>query len=194
MSTDRKSTVDSLIANSGWKEDSRSFLMGMTDDQFALIPVANEDPDGDEEDEDDEEDTVENEGTTMPQIPAKKKKKAVGKPAMSNYQARTPDEIIANLQNESPELAEVLAEGISSRNNERTQLIGVITANKSNSFTGPQLNEMKTHQLRSIAALAKGPSAASTAVPSYFGQGGVAPVANTSNAVVEEPLPLPSMG
>lgn len=102
------------------------------------------------------------------------------------------------LANASPELREVLQEGIAMRNMERKRLIDCIVANKANIYTAEQLAFKPLFDLQALATLAAPAPVANQLTlprPGFWGAGGVAPVQITNNNAgpEQEALSIPVM-
>lgn len=191
--------VNQLIANeaTGWEEDDREFLGGLTDQQLGKLYVANIDatiPDPEEEDEEeDDDDAVEN--VTPPPALKPTKVQAPPPPAKAPAsvvaKAATPEEYIANAP---AGMREVLQAGLDAYNQTRTGLVEAIVANESNKFNREYLETLSTDVLQGIVALAGG-QPQPVAAGHYIGANGPAPLmtANSAKIPESEMLPHPQM-
>lgn len=164
---DKKQIVDGLIANHGYKEDDRAWLMGL--DEAALKRI--------------NETAVANAKAPKTETPKVETPK-VENTAPKVEAPKLSDEDQAALNYGKRQLAE-----------NKAKLIATITANKANKFTAEQLNSKSIDELEGIAALAAVPTApAPQGGANYVGQGGVAaPSQNADQVKPEDALPTPSM-
>jgi hypothetical protein len=193
---EKKQVVDTLIANGGWVEGDRDFLMGLTDDRLKLIgkaptanaekpapvatpapaPVANTTP------------------TPAPVAPVAPVVNAAD--VLNALRSLTPEQYIANAP---VGMRAMMLDGMAAANAEKARLVTEITANAANTYTADALNAMELSALRPIAALARGSAganmdpllAALRLPPNYAGAAG-APVGNVGAPAVEG-LPVPVM-
>lgn len=99
------------------------------------------------------------------------------------------------INNAPPEVREMLADGLASREAERRNLISAITANEANIFTEDYLKTQTTNQLKGIAALAKKPeptaqSASTVPMFNFAGQGVPERIDNAGDFEALEPTTI----
>lgn len=173
---DKQKIVNDLISNGKWTEEDREWLMGLTDNQLAKMQ------------------TVKNE--TVEEV-VKKEKSATEPKAnkqteeVASVKKEVTEVNVENyLNNAPPEIQDFLGDALTLHSEQKKELIGKITANKKNIFTVEQLSKKSIGELKAIAILAHNEE---VKVPK-FNFGGLAPVGNTVEEVIEEaPLPLPTM-
>lgn len=167
---DRTKAVDQLIANKAapWGEDDRQFLMGAGDEQFAKLV-------GGDGDDDDDKGGAGGEGgdagqatTTKPAAHAgtgdgdaagdgdDKAKPGSTEPAASaaptaSSEPATVDDYVAAAPGP---IQQILRDGVALYEQERTQLIEVLTANEHCTFSIAQLQAKDTGELRALVQLA----------------------------------------
>ncbi len=184
----KKEKVDALIANkaTAWAEGDRETLMAMDEKVLEkLSPIENK-----------EEKKEEEEKKPVPAKGEEKKESILNE----NKEAPKMDPQIW-LNSAPPEIQEMLKEGLSVRNQQRTQLIKTITENKANKFKEAYLQNQPIEVLQGIAALAQaaqnaeGGSEILESQPMYFGAGVADPTFNSRNLRIaeEDSLPAPTM-
>jgi hypothetical protein len=179
---DKKTKVDSLIANSGgvWAETDREWLMGQPDDKLdkfakANIPVPVPPP--------------------APVPVANTAPVAVPTLAPAAVQPQTVEQFIAT---QVPVAMRPVFNRLMTQEQEnRVKLIGIVQNAPGNRFTKEQLEAAPTETLEGLAALIPQPtmngfgSGLGIPLPNYGGAAGAPPV--TNNAAPTETLPMPVM-
>ena len=171
--------IEQLISNkeTKWQETDREYLTSLTEEILEkMIPVENA---TDEKNVADAAAIAEEKKKKEEE--AKKKEEAAAAAAKNAEQPQTVQDYVAKAPKE---IQDVLTNGLSSYNKEKAKLIGVITANKKNTFTKGQLEVKNLEELQAIASLAIPPKEVS-----YDGQGDVDDVISNQ----EEPLSTPVM-
>lgn len=202
----RKDSVDRLISNGGWDEKDRDWLTGLSDADFARIPVvANNDPDEDEDEDEDDDDGVTDNAANSPSSAGQvrkamknAKKSMKGGPNLSNYN-KQPVSLDEYISTSPAELQDVLREGVLAHNTMKKELVAKIVSNKRNTFTEDYLKGRTLEELRGLASLAEDEATPqqnrrqSVLQPNYGGAaGGGSPVVNSSTKK-PDPLPVPTM-
>lgn len=179
---DRKTAVDKLIANHGWNEGQRKFLMDLSEDNFK--PIFNS-------------------AATPPTPPAPSPTPA---PAPAPAPSPTPTPPTVNKVQTAEEyiqsvppgpIRDMLTNGLHAHKAEVDQLVKIILANEKNAFEESLLRTKEIAELRAIAALAQSqPQQVNNEgvtngirhiPPSYFGSQG-APPATATKAINQKPL------
>lgn len=168
---DKAAHLTSLIGN-GYAEADREWLEKLSDDVLAKVkpvPVAN---------------TV-----VVPKEEPKVETPVVNATTVTVPKPPTFTELLANAD---PATKEQFSEMQASYAAEKGRLVGVITANKANTYTAEALNAKPLADLRAIAALAA-PVANEAAVQQPIGFFGAAPAAPVVNAAPQDFLPAPTV-
>jgi len=188
----KEKLVEQLISNAStkWGDGDKEFLMSQDEATLEkMLPIKNaiEDIEAEKAKKKKEEEEAAKKNADDPEAAKKKKEEeeAAAKEAEKNSEKVTAKEYIANAPKE---IQDVLTNGLNSYNKEKTRLIGMITANKKNSFTKEQLGVKNVDELKAIAMLAADEKQEKEI--SYNGQGDVEDI--TENEA-EEPLATPVM-
>lgn len=158
--------IAALIANekTNWTKDDVEFLSGLDEAQLVKMePVENEEP------------------PVEPAIPVEPVVPVAPAPAPE----LTADEYIANAP---AGIRDMLASGIQAHEAQKAELVAVIVANESNTFTEENLKTKDLLELRAIANLAVKPDD-KTKSPALY----AAPSAPAANTHEEEPLVMATM-
>lgn len=216
----KKEHVDHLIANAGWEETDRDYLMGLSESKLAKlvskVPTANADMEEEaprgkgkkgkkkmaggaicNEAEDatapDEDDDSEDDADDVVENQGKGKKVQITKQVTANSKKPRVLDVDSYINNEVPEeLRGPLRAARDAYDKQRKDFIDTITANERNMFTREFLETKELEELRALAEFAGNSSTQPQMLqqPSYFGAQGGPPVAN---AGAPEPLPIPAM-
>ena len=202
---DKKKIVDGLIANAltGWSEKDRAGLMALSDDSLKAL------------DEGAKELEVEEEGeVTLDQYidsaPAHLKedlKKKLTVPAPTGTALNAAQQPAANSATEQPATVDqyitnapaalqgVLRSAFNNHNQQKTELVTKITANKANKLAKVTLEAMDLETLQGIAALSAQPAANASTPPARHNYQGAAsaPGFETNSEAEEEALVMPTI-
>jgi len=216
----KKKLIEALIANHGWEESDRKYLLGLPEERLLVLHnqaealatkntqtakdhanVSDPDEDSDAEDnQDDDRGEHDNGGTSAETI----KKGAAGKATVGatkeTMNQRKPKKVTLNewMETAPPEVQEAVREAQVVVQNERTKLIESITANEANEYDENELKAMPMPQLRKLAKIA-GIGSVENAFeqaqrrPNYSGQGDAAPIKNEDGSEDNEVLEVPVM-
>lgn len=172
---DKKQFVAALIENAHtkWAEDDKEALMALEESVLEKMePVAPEVPVGNEPGKTSDTKTDEEEAQTTPKVLINK----------------VPVTLEAYIGDAPEELQDVLRSGVEAHNEKKGKLIGVIIANKQNTFTEEGLRTKELKELTALARLAQtAPSEGGPAM--YVGLGDIA----AAGGEKPEPLLLPTM-
>jgi hypothetical protein len=190
VTMDKKQTVDGLIANGGWAESDREWLMGLTDARLALVgkPAA---PAANQQQPPTPPPAAPVVNNTPPAVPAAPVAPAITQAAvLQALQGLTPEQYVAFAP---PGIRDAVIDGMNAVANERTALIKEIVTNQNNTFSEAMLQQKPTSELRGMVALARGTGPAlpeGFRLPNYGGAAGGPPAVNAAELPV---LDLPIM-
>ncbi len=199
MAKSKKELVDGLIANTRtqFKEDNRSFLEELKEEQLALLEPVEADPKTEklsknaeeDDDEDEDEDDEEDEKATTKKKDSKKTGKEKKETAKNEAKVQ-PESLDAYLAKAPPQVRQMINNGLKAYTTEQKRLIGIITSNKRNTFSEDYLKTQELGTLQAMAQLAQNDEEYSApSAPMYMGYAGPPPMISNDNK--EEAMGLP---
>ena len=199
----KKKMVNALIANqrTAWDEEDRNFLLGLPKTRLqSLLVNADSEEEDDEKLVDEEEELTdmideEEDDDVPPQFKKKKKDETVAENEDDEDEKdeelpfEEDEEEVTNVEHyisRAPQaIRDVLREGVTAHNAEKSKLVNAITANKANRFSKDYLMRKPISELRCIASLATN----GRRTANFSGAADAGPVDNAG----EEPLVAPVM-